>query len=227
MKAKPLPTLLPLSERKLKLVRPGLAEAAATLLLERGFDAATIDELAAAAGISRRTFFRYFATKEEVVISTFDEVEELLVASFREQPKEVVPLLALRAAIGAVMARYAQQPERTRAMLKLILGSPALRASFLDRQDQWRERLGREIARRLPAEPRRAMVARLTAAVGMGAVDAAMASWAESDASDLGRVTDDAFEALEAVVTAAFRRGPAPSSGPSSRPSSRSGSRRR
>ncbi len=56
-----------LQDRKQRLVRADIGERAAAVLLERGFDAATIDDLARAAGISRRTFFRYFKTKEEVI----------------------------------------------------------------------------------------------------------------------------------------------------------------
>lgn len=192
-----------LQERKQRLVRANIAELAVGPLIEHGFDAVTIDDLAKAAGISKRTFFRYFATKEDVVTSEFTEAGTALLTALRLRPRDEQPLVSLRHAIGSVIERLTQDAERTRAVLRLIQRTPSLRGHFLVTQDQWREQLAEVIAERLPPGPKTPMLARLTATVSMGAVDAAITAWAQSDDRDIGPVTDEAFDALTAVVTAA------------------------
>ena len=172
-------------------------------LIEHGFDAVTIDDLAKAAGISKRTFFRYFATKEEVVTWEFDETGTALLTAFRLRPRDEQPLVSLRFAMGLIIDRLSSDPERARALMQLIHRTPALRGRFLVTQDHWREQFTSAIAERLPGGPRTPMLARLTATVSMAAVDAAIMAWAESGDREIGTVVDEAFEALAAVVKAA------------------------
>ncbi|WNG62068.1 TetR family transcriptional regulator [Archangium gephyra] len=199
----PSPAPGSLQERKQRLVRANIAELAVVPLIEHGFDAVTIDDLAKAAGISKRTFFRYFATKEEVVTWEFDETGTALLTAFRLRPRDEQPLVSLRFAMGLIIDRLSSDPERARALMRLIHRTPALRGRFLVTQDHWREQFTSAIAERLPGGPRTPMLARLTATVSMGAVDAAIMAWAESSDRDIGTVVDEAFEALAAVVKAA------------------------
>jgi AcrR family transcriptional regulator len=199
----PAPAPGSLQERKQRLARENITQLAVVPLIEHGFDAVTIDDLAKAAGISKRTFFRYFATKEDVVTAEFTEAGTELLAAFRLRPRDEQPILSLRFAVGPVIERLTQEPERTRALIQLIQRTPALRGRFLVTQDQWREQLTEAIAERLPPGPRTPMLARLTATVSMGTVDAAMTAWAESGDRDIGPITDEAFEALTTVVQAA------------------------
>ncbi|OJT19005.1 hypothetical protein BO221_36405 [Archangium sp. Cb G35] len=199
----PSPAPGSLQERKQRLVRANIAELAVVPLIEHGFDAVTIDDLAKAAGISKRTFFRYFATKEEVVTWEFDETGTALLAAFRLRPRDEQPLVSLRFAMDLIIDRLSSDPERARALMRLIHRTPALRGRFLVTQDHWREQFTSAIAERLPGGPRTPMLARLTATVSMAAVDAAMMAWAESGDRDIGTVVDEAFEALATVVKAA------------------------
>src|ERR1700759_88351 len=93
---------LTLAERKRQLVRDELAEAALRLLARQGFEETTVDELAAAAGVSRRTFFRYFASKEDVVISSVVVAPEGMVAEVAPRPAEEPPAVAIREAVKVV-----------------------------------------------------------------------------------------------------------------------------
>jgi AcrR family transcriptional regulator len=206
MKVRQLPPPVPsLQERKQRLVRAELAELAVGPLLERGFNAVTIDDLAKAAGISRRTFFRYFETKEDVVTCAFDEAGDELVRVFRERPTDELPLVSLRTAIVQVIHGFARDPARARALMRLIRDTDALRARFLIRQDDWREQLTAAITERMPKDPKTPMLARLIATVSMGTVDAAMTAWAESNARELDAVADEAFAALDVIVLSASR----------------------
>jgi len=79
----------------------------------RGFEETTIDQIAAAAGVSRRTFFRYFKTKEDVIIEFLSEVGHLVPAALAARPAEETPLVALRQAFAAVLDPYVEHPEKS------------------------------------------------------------------------------------------------------------------
>lgn len=187
-----------LHDRKLRLMRARLAELALGVLLERGFDAVTIEDLAAAAGISRRTFFRYFATKEDVVISTFDEPGAALLAEFARRAETEPPLLALRSTLDAIIAAFGTDPARGRATLQLIRHTPSLRGRFLVTQDDWTQKLAATIRAHTPDD--RPMLAELTARVAIAAIDTALVAWGERPNEDLRAIATETFDALGAVV---------------------------
>ena len=94
------PNGLSLQERKQELVRAELFNAAWQLFGERGYEATTVAEIAAAAGVSRRTFFRYYASKEDVLVETSDELAEAMLAAMAERPLDEPPLRRHRARAG-------------------------------------------------------------------------------------------------------------------------------
>jgi AcrR family transcriptional regulator len=199
--ASPALTAVPtLHDRKLRLMRARLAELALTPLLERGFDACTIDDLAAAAGIARRTFFRYFATKEDVVISTFDEAGDALLAELERRAEHEPPLRALRSTLDAVIVAFGSDRGRGRATLDLIRRTPTLRGRFLVTQDDWNEKLAASILARMPDDVRSPMRARLAARVAVAAIDTALVAWSERPDDDLRVIAAEAFDALGSVV---------------------------
>ena len=73
----------PLQEKKRQLVRQEIARAAWRLFAARGYEATTVDDVAREAGVSRRTFFRYFSSKEDVVVGTSDALAEDVLAGSR------------------------------------------------------------------------------------------------------------------------------------------------
>jgi AcrR family transcriptional regulator len=142
-----------LRERKKQRTRLELAAAATALFRERGFDATTIDDIAGRAGCSRRTFFRYFASKEDVAFG--DALERL--ATFRQRLEEAGPpdgaagvVAVLRAALrDQAMAFYAEPVDR--ASMDLWFSTPALRRRFLEISEAWEEAAGAFLARHLDA----------------------------------------------------------------------------
>ena len=186
---------LTLAERKRQLVRDELAEAALRLLARQGFEDTTVDELAAAAGVSRRTFFRYFASKEDVVISSLVVVSEGILAEVEARPAAEPPAVAIREAVKAVTVEdFAEDREKSVALIRHTQQVPALRARFAERLDLLREDLAVVLARRAGRDapaPRD----QFAAGLGLLAFAGAMQVWAAADGrADPAAVLDAAFE---------------------------------
>ncbi len=196
-----------LQARKQRLARVDIGARAMGLFLERGFDKVTADDLAREAGISRRTFFRYFATKEDVVTSAVEDFGLALLEEFRRRPRQEPPLASLRVAIGTAIQQFAIDPGQSQALLRLIRKTPALRSQFLLKQDDWADRLATAVSERLPESACSLVLARLTARVAMATADAAITSWTEGCPEELPAVIDRAFEALDALVETALATG--------------------
>ncbi|ACU70468.1 transcriptional regulator, TetR family [Catenulispora acidiphila DSM 44928] len=184
-----------LAERKRQLVRDELAEAALRLLARQGFEETTVDDLAAAAGVSRRTFFRYFASKEDVVISSVVVVTEGIVAEVAARPADEPPAVAIREAVKTVtLEDFAENREKSVALIRHTQNIPALRARFAERQDLLRDDLAAVLARRAGRDtiaPRD----QFAAGLGLLAFVGALQYWAASDGrADPAAVLDSAFE---------------------------------
>lgn len=189
-----------IQDRKAALVRAQLAHEAISLLLERGFDAVTIDDLAAAAGISRRSFFRYFPTKEDVIISGFEEGGAALLEELGRRT-ESAPLLALRSTLDAVIATFATDPIRGGAVLDLVRRTPTLRARFLLMQDDWTQRVAAALRARMKTQSHQDdMRAHLIARVAIATIDSALVTWSVRRGEPLRAIAAEAFDALSAVV---------------------------
>ncbi|WNM36763.1 TetR family transcriptional regulator [Streptomyces sp. Li-HN-5-11] len=193
-----------MAQRKRQLVADELSEAALQLLALKGFDGVTIDEIAAAAGVSKRTFFRYFASKEDVVVQHLADMGTGMRTELAARPVEERPSVALRHAVWASMtacADHSDHAERALNVVRLILRTPALRARFLERQAQWRDDLAVELARRLGLDADTDLYPQLAAGMALTAFDSVLRRWSGSDgAEDPAELTDRAF----AVITPAL-----------------------
>jgi AcrR family transcriptional regulator len=172
-----------------------ITQAALRLFAERGFDGATIDEIAAAAEVSRRTFFRYFARKEDVILGWKRQMADELREAIDARPAEEAPLEAVHRALATVAAGYSDQPELTLGLLRLFESGPALhpQAGY----QAWDAVLTEGIARRIGVDPARDPAPRLLASVGFAVLTATVESWGEAGGSrDLLAMLDDGFAAL-------------------------------
>ncbi len=91
-----------LRERKKAKTHAAIQEHAMRLFAEQGYEATTVEQIAAAAEVSPSTLFRYFPTKQDIVLH--DALDPLLFAAFGEQPPELSPIQALRASMAAVFS---------------------------------------------------------------------------------------------------------------------------
>lgn len=117
-----------LVDRRRRLMRDELRGIALELFLEHGFDEVTVDDIAAAAGASQRTFFRYFATKDEIVLDLARRLDQRLLDALDSRPPEEGPLAALRQAYR--LTSHVEAGDRTRVvqLARILSATPALRA---------------------------------------------------------------------------------------------------
>ncbi|MFG2126772.1 TetR family transcriptional regulator [Streptomyces sp. NPDC048751] len=189
-----------LAQRKRQLVSDELTEAALQLLALKGFDGVTVDEIVAAAGVSKRTFFRYFASKEDVVVQFLAGMGADMRAELAARPAAERPSVALRHTVQvpvAACADHSDHAERALRVVRLILRTPALHARFLERQAQWRDDLSAELADRLGLDPDADLYPRLAAGMALTAFDTVLHRWSGSEgAEDPVALTDRAFTVI-------------------------------
>jgi mycofactocin system transcriptional regulator len=181
--------------------RAELEQTAFTLFAVRGFEATTVDEIAAAAGIGRRTFFRYFPSKNDIPWGAFEDELERMRLRLRECPPEVPLMDAIRLAlIDFNQVTPAQAPLHRRRM-ELILRVPALFAYSTLRFTAWREVIAQFVAERTGRGPGDLAPQAIAHAI-LGVSVAAYERWLDDPEADLGALLDDAVRQLGRAFSA-------------------------
>ena len=185
-----------LRERKKARTRAEIQRQALRLFRKRGYEATTVAKIAAAAEVSESTFFRYFPTKEDVVI--WDALDPLIFEAFREQPPDLGPIQALRESIRDVLGRAsAAEKADLRERLELLLSVPPLRAMLLDGLRGPMRLLAEAAAERTGRSPDDPAVRALAGAVtGVGL--SAMFAAADDPGADVASLIDEGMANLEA-----------------------------
>ncbi|MQY29931.1 acyl-CoA-like ligand-binding transcription factor [Nocardia aurantia] len=145
--AHPGPSGMSLRERKKERTRRTIRMEAFRLFRERGYAETTVEQIAAASDISPSTFFRYFPSKEQVVL--VDDLDPILIRALEEQPLDLSPLEAFKRAATAIYhslnaEEFAFEQERVR----LVYGVPELRGAMIYELDRTRELMAGLVARR-------------------------------------------------------------------------------
>jgi mycofactocin system transcriptional regulator len=166
--------------------------AALEVIAEKGFENTTVEDVAAAGGISRRTFFRYFTSKADIPWSGFDALLERLDTWLSEVPDDVAIFDAIAQATIRFNRVRADGPVVHRNRMTLVLRTPALSAHASLRWGQWRAVVTKFAARRL-GEPVDALAPQLVGHVSLGASLAAYERWLLDESSDLEELIDQAF----------------------------------
>ena len=136
-----------LRERKKARTRAAIREHALRLFREQGYDATTVEQIAEAAEVSPSTFFRYFPTKEDVVLQ--DDLDLVWMDAFRAQPRDLGPIAAMRAAVRSAFADLAADDlEQLREAMDLAVAVPAVRARMLEEMARTSQRIAEAVAER-------------------------------------------------------------------------------
>jgi mycofactocin system transcriptional regulator len=170
------------------------------LFAERGFEETTVDDLAEAAGIGRRTFFRYFPSKNDVVYGDFDAALQELRARLTATPPDVPLWEGIREAVLAFNALPPEAEAQHRTRMSLVLHTPVLQAHSTLRYAGWRAVVAEHAASRLglavdDLEPQ------LVAHQALAAALVAYEQWLARPGSDLQALLDTAFRRWEALLS--------------------------
>ena len=185
-----------LRERKKAKTRASIREQALRLFREQGYQATTVEQIAAAAEISPATFFRYFPTKEDVVLQ--DDVDVLTIEAFDAQPPDLSPVAAVRAATATTFAGLTpEELARFRETTELTLSVPEIRARAVDEFVRSIEVTAAAVARRTGHAPDDFAVRNLAGAM-IGVIMASMLTTKEDPTADLFQRIDAALAHLEA-----------------------------
>jgi TetR/AcrR family transcriptional regulator, regulator of mycofactocin system len=178
------------SRRELRLI-------ALRLFAERGFDNTTIEQIAAEAGVSERTFFRYFTTKASVLWTEFETEVETISASLASVPDDVPLMDSIRSAVVAANHYRADDVPEMRMRMHLIATVPALSFSAAEHYEAW-ERAISEFAGRRLGQPADSLYPLAIGRAALAACRAAYDRWSVRADDDLTIYLDAALTALAA-----------------------------
>jgi AcrR family transcriptional regulator len=162
-----------LRERRQLRQRADLVRIGMRLFAERGYDATTVDEIAEAAEVSRRTLFRYFGTKGDIVMEWARGTTTVLTESLRARPPDERPFVSLHAVFVAMCESFAHNPRSVHAVSVMIERTPSLRPYSLLKHAQWEDVLTAGLRERRPdlGELRSGLLARIAVAAFRTALD--------------------------------------------------------
>lgn len=188
--------MVPIREQTRAVVRSLLARAALELFGAKGYDNTTVEEVAAAAGVSRRTLFNYFRNKEDLALHSLSEQGEAIAARFAERPADEDVWKSLRAAFG-VLLEIEMSAEDRLEIVTLLFDNESLRAGHAAKQARWQDLLAPLIEPRLPVSEHRSLEARAIAAAAISCLQAANEEWVRLRGNaDVADLYDTAVEAV-------------------------------
>jgi AcrR family transcriptional regulator len=167
------------------------------LFLERGFEATTLDDIASAADVSRRTLFHYFASKEEIVFSTKADFPDLLAEAVARRPADEPLLDMVEGALLDMAARY--HFAQAREFARLIHDTPALSAGDQAKYEKVERVLAKALADR-KGLPESDVACRVTAATAIGILKLSTDAWLAGDDAGPDIFGRTAFAALRTVL---------------------------
>ncbi len=196
------PAPLDRRERRKRQTRRALQAAAVRLFAERGFEATTIEDITDAVDVGRRTFFRYYATKEDVLLPHNPDVLDRLRAALVARPAEEPIEASLRAVMEAILGAEQYAPEEKRELIllraELMATTPSLVARSLELQAAWEAVIAEAIAVRRGVDAATDVRSRLLAAGVVATLRVALDVWvARGGTMDLATLVAEGLDALE------------------------------
>jgi AcrR family transcriptional regulator len=147
-----------LRERKKRLTRQQISDVATTLFIVRGFERVTVAQVAEIVGVSEKTVYNYFPTKESLIFDRADEGSERLASALRERGADESPTQVLLKELAQQSHELEELPEESHMLLPLfaemVATTPALRAAWLELQDRLAAVVRDELARHADVDPR-------------------------------------------------------------------------
>lgn len=180
--------------------RGRLEQAALNLFVERGFDQTTVTEIAERAGLTERTFFRYFADKREVLFWGQERLREIYVRAIAAAPESAAPIVAVALALEAAVPLFHERRSLVRQRQAVITANPGLRERELLKSVALAAAMAGALRQRGVPDP----AASLAAEAGIVGFRAAFARWVSApDQQDLARLIRDSLDQLKVVIAGA------------------------
>jgi AcrR family transcriptional regulator len=185
-----------LRDRTRQLASQEILDTALRLFTEQGYDTTTIAQIAREAGVSQRTLFRYFGTKEDLLGTDQDRFGRVLTETIREQPAEAGIWDVLRAGIAAVLALHDSR-QQALERFRLLHHTASLRAGYLEKRLRFQDDLLPLVEPRMSSRGNAAQAARALIATAFACLDAASITWVANDGK--GDILDLYDECVAAV----------------------------
>ncbi|MEW9515655.1 TetR/AcrR family transcriptional regulator [Streptomyces tubercidicus] len=186
-----------LTERRRQETRLEIAETAAALFSEQGYEETTVEDIASGAGISLRTFYRYCAAKEDALTPVMTSSVGVLVEELAGRPVDEPLSSAVQASFtSSASARRLADPEQVRRLIRVMGTVPAIRMRWLAAGREMQDQLVPVLAARKEA-PEDSMEVRLLACALLDAISVAMEHWAwQDEPEDMAELTHRALRYL-------------------------------
>jgi AcrR family transcriptional regulator len=191
-----------LRERKKEHVRSTIQKEALRLFLKQGFDATTVEQIADAAGVSPATVYRYYMSKEDLVVT--DDYDPIVISSILERPAGEPLIDSVRAVMTGVLVKYFERDrELLVARMQLRRATPSLQAAFIEEQERSLDMFSALIARHL-RRPADDLDVRIACGALVGAMHEAFLLWiaggARGGGEGLGDILNHVIDRLESAL---------------------------
>ena len=184
-----------LRERKKARTRASLREHALRLFREQGYQNTTVEQIAAAAEVSPSTFFRYFPTKEDLVLQ--DDMDTRMIAAFERQPPELSPIAAVRAATRQMLTSYDEADmDLIRETARLTVTVPEIRARAMDEFARTIDVVAEAVAKRAGRSPDDVAVRAMAGAI-IGVIMSVTMPW---EGWSEGHAFEHSFERIDEAL---------------------------
>jgi AcrR family transcriptional regulator len=166
-----------LREQNKAATRRELSRCGVELFLQQGFANTTIEQIVEPLGIAKRTFFRYFNTKEDLVVEWYTEKTTELVEALKSRPKQEKPFKAVCEALSSLLKRFDAHPELALALMRLSKETPSLVGRDLEKRMIWEQALAAALVDREGKKAMPPLKARIIVGTALTAFTAAADEW--------------------------------------------------
>jgi AcrR family transcriptional regulator len=192
-----------LHERKQQVVRDAIWEAATGLFAERGFSETTVDDIVTAAGVSRRSFFRYFESKNDLMAHGMVSYGDELIAAIEACPEDCSLREIVRETVMQVAQAAAGRP-RTLKIMAIVSRYPDARAAQALRFAEVQDRVTEVLERRAKAAGEDTLAVRIAAGMVVNLAGQAVQWWYEHGQQDMCAAVEHTLSAAGRIVGGEF-----------------------
>jgi AcrR family transcriptional regulator len=187
-------------KRKQQMARDAIYGAAVELFAVKGFEETTVEEIAEASGVSRRSFFRYFASKDDLLAQSVISYGRILADVVRLAPASLSQFELIEHTLLTGVKYPTINPQRTRQVVEIAERSPAARQAHRSRMTEVEDFLTEAFAARSKGS-RKEMKARLLSAITLAAMSSTINSWSKGEEKDLQTAAKHVLQTIKDLGT--------------------------